>query len=57
MCGSTIDNEKDRPLGARDQAFQELDKNIGVDPAFFLDHEPHVATRRDRRPTAGCHAK
>jgi hypothetical protein len=35
-------------LCARDQAFQELDKNIGVDAGFFLDHEPHVAARSDR---------
>jgi hypothetical protein len=48
MRGSTIDNEKDRSLGARNQAFQELGKNIGVDPTFFLYHEPLVAARSDR---------
>jgi hypothetical protein len=41
MRGSTIDNEKDRSLSARDQAFQELDimlwrapvaATIGVSP-------------------------
>jgi hypothetical protein len=30
-----IDNEKHHSLGARDQAFQELDKNIGVDLRLF----------------------
>jgi len=36
MRGSTIDNEKDRPLGARDQAFQELDKTAALTPPFSL---------------------
>src|SRR6202790_4029977 len=49
MRGAAIDNKKDRALGAGNQALQELNEDRGVDAAFFLDHEPHVTARRDRR--------
>ena len=35
--------------GSNHQTFEKLDEDIGVDAAFFLDHEAHVTTRRDRR--------
>ena len=36
------------------QTFERLDEDIGIDAAFFLDHEAHVTTRRDRRDQAQC---
>ena len=38
--------------GSNHQTFEKLDEDIGVDAAFFLDHEAHVTTRRDRRDQA-----
>ena len=34
--------------GSNHQTFEKLDEDIGVDAAFFLDHEAHVTTRSDR---------
>ena len=38
--------------GSNHQTFEKLDEDIGVDAAFFLDHEAHVTVRRDRRDQA-----
>ena len=38
--------------GSNHQTFEKLDEDIGVDAAFFLDHEAHVTARRDRRDQA-----
>ena len=52
MRGAAIDDEKDRALRAGNEALQKRDEDGGVDATAFLDHEPHVATRRDRRNQA-----
>src|SRR5207248_10438310 len=44
--------EENLVLGADHQPSEKLDENLGVDAAFFLDHEPHVAARSNRRDEA-----
>jgi hypothetical protein len=44
MSGSTINNQNNWALGARDQALQKFDEYLGVDPALLLDYEPHVTS-------------
>ena len=51
MRGAAIDDEKDRALRAGDQALQEREDS-GIDAPFFDDHQPHMATRIDRRNQA-----
>jgi hypothetical protein len=45
--GATIDDQKNLTRGSNDQAFKEFDEDIGIDTAFFLDHETHVTARRN----------
>ena len=52
MHRATIDDQKNLTCGSNDQAFKEFDEDIGIDTAFFLDHETHVTARRDCRDQA-----
>ena len=38
--------------GSNHQTFEKLNEDIGVDAAFFLDHEAHVTARSDCRDQA-----
>jgi hypothetical protein len=49
MSLAPIHDQEDFTPGALDQAFQEFNKDTGIDAALFNDHEPHVAARGDRR--------
>ena len=55
--GSAIDDQENRALGAGDQALQKLDEDRGIHPAFFFDHEPHMASCGDRRNKAHAMAR
>ena len=52
MRRAAIDDQKYRVRGSNHQTFENLDEDIGVDVAFFLDHEAHVTARSDRRNQA-----
>jgi hypothetical protein len=43
---ASIDDQKNHPRFTDRQSLEKLDKDVGIYPAFFLDHEPHVHTRR-----------
>src|SRR6516162_8571949 len=49
MGWTTVNDEENTVLGANHQPPEKLDENTGVDAAFFLDHEPHMAARSHRR--------
>src|SRR3954451_12731837 len=48
MCGASIDDQENPARFADQQPSEKFDEDIGVYPAFFLDHEPHPALRGDR---------
>src|SRR3979490_310280 len=52
MGGTSIDNQENRAFGAGDEALEKFNEDIGIDTALLLDHEPHVASRGDRRDEA-----
>ena len=52
MSRPPIDDQENVSPGTFYQPLQKFDEDIGVDPAFVDDHEPHVAARRDRRDQA-----
>ena len=52
MRRATINNQEDRARGSNQETFEEFDKDIGIDPAFFLYHEAHATARRHRRDQA-----
>src|SRR5207248_6157631 len=52
MGWPAVNDEENLVLGADHQPSEKLDENLGVDAAFFLDHEPHVAARSNRRDEA-----
>src|SRR6266403_167749 len=52
MGGTSIDNQENRAFGAGDEALEKFNEDIGVDTALLLDHEPHLASRGDRRDEA-----
>ena len=52
MGWTAVNDEKNLVLGADHQTPNKLDENLGVDAAFFLDHEPHMAARSHRRDEA-----
>src|SRR5471030_475188 len=52
MRRAAIDDQEYWVRGSNHQTFEKLDEDIGVDAAFFLDHETHVTARRDRRDQA-----
>src|ERR1700704_4309098 len=52
MGGTSIDNQENRAFGAGDKVFEKFNEYIGIDPALLLDHEPHLASRGDRRDEA-----
>src|ERR1019366_10213687 len=50
-------NQENRALRSGDEALEKFDEDVGVDAALLFDHEPHVASRGDRRdqaPTMTC---
>src|SRR5215471_7715015 len=49
MGWTAVNDEENTALGADHQPPKKLDENLGVDAAFFLDHEPHMAARSHRR--------
>src|SRR5215472_12915350 len=61
MGRTAVNDEENTILGAGHQPCKKLDENIGVDATFFLDHEPHMASRGHRRdqthavPRSGTH--
>src|SRR5213082_759598 len=52
MGWPAVNDEENLVLGADHQPLKKLDENLGVDVAFFLDHEPHMAARSHRRDEA-----
>jgi len=52
MRRAAIDDQEYRVRGSNHQTFEKLNEDIGVDAAFFLDHEAHVTARSDRRDQA-----
>src|ERR1700730_8645223 len=52
MGGTSIDNQENRAFGAGDEALEKFNEDIGIDTALLLDHEPHLASRGDRRDEA-----
>jgi len=61
MGRTAVNDEENTVLGTGHQPRKKLDENIGVDATFFLDHEPHMASRGHRRdethavPRSGTH--
>jgi cytochrome c553 len=55
--GPAINNQEDWPLGTSNQALQKVDEDPSIHAAFFFDHEPHVASRGDRRNQAHAMAR
>src|ERR1035441_10889982 len=49
MRGASIGNKKNCSLCSNKKSFQKLDEHARVYAAFFLDHEPHVPFRCNRR--------
>ena len=49
MGWTAVNDQENTVLGANHQPPKKLDENVGVDAAFFLDHEPHMAARSHRR--------
>src|SRR6266700_4615923 len=52
MSGTSIDNQENRACGAGDEALEKFNEHSGIDTALLLDHEPHLASRGDRRNEA-----
>src|ERR1700720_1165041 len=51
-AGTSIDNQENRACGAGDEALEKFNEDSGIDTALLLDHEPHLASRGDRRDQA-----
>src|SRR6516225_7068025 len=49
MGWTAVNDQENTVLGANHQPPKKLDENLGVDAAFFPDHEPHMAARSHRR--------
>src|SRR5271169_4701517 len=52
MGGTSIDDQENRTCCAGDEALEKFNKDSGIDTALLLDHEPHLASRCDRRDEA-----
>src|SRR5277367_651530 len=52
MGGTSIDDQEDRTCGTADEALEKFNEDSGIDTALLLDHEPHLASRGDRRDQA-----
>src|SRR5580700_2137530 len=52
MGGASIDDQENRAFGAGDKALEKFNEDSGIDAALLLDHEPHLASRGDRRDEA-----
>src|SRR6266481_7079130 len=52
MGRTSIDNQENRAFGAGDEALEKFNEDSGIDTALPLDHEPHLASRGDRRDEA-----
>src|ERR1700730_6073981 len=52
MSGASIDDQENRAFGAGDKALEKFNEDSGIDAALLLDHEPHLASRGDRRDEA-----
>src|SRR6266446_6064300 len=52
MRGPAVNDQKNLVLGPDHEPPEKLNEHIGIDAAFLLDHEPHVAARRDGRDQA-----
>src|SRR5882724_149611 len=52
MGGTSIDDQENRSFGAGDEALEKFNEDSGIDTALLLDHEPHLASRGDRRDKA-----
>jgi hypothetical protein len=47
--GTLIDDQENRACGAGDEVLEKFNEDGGIDTALLLDHEPHPASRGDRR--------
>src|ERR1700691_1930475 len=52
MGGTSIDDQENRACGAADEALEKFNEDSSIDTALLLDHEPHLASRGDRRDQA-----
>src|ERR1700730_17178781 len=52
MGGTSIDDQENRACGTGDEALEKFNEDSGIDTALLLDHEPHLASRGDRRDQA-----
>ena len=52
MGGTSIDDQENRACGAADEALEKFNEDSSIDTALLLDHEPHLASRGDRRNAA-----
>src|SRR6266404_7172809 len=52
MGRTSIDDQENRACGAGDEALEKFNEDSGIDTALLLDHEPHLASRGDRRDEA-----
>src|ERR1700735_5711024 len=52
MGGASIDDQENCAFGAGDEALEKFDKDSGINAALLLDHEPHLASRGNRRDEA-----
>src|SRR6266478_7484399 len=52
MRRPAVNDQKNLVLGPDHEPPEKLNEHIGIDAAFLLDHEPHMAARGDRRDQA-----
>src|ERR1700724_446258 len=52
MGRTAVNDDKNLVPGSHHEALEKFDENSGVNSTFFLDHETHVAARRDSRDQA-----
>src|SRR5207344_729304 len=52
MGGTSIYDQENRAYGAGDEALEKFNEDSSIDTALLLDHEPHLASRGDRRDQA-----
>src|SRR3984893_2259935 len=57
MGGTSIDDQENRACGTGDEALEKFNEDSGIDTALLLDHEPHLASRGDRRDEAHTMAR
>src|SRR5450830_994148 len=57
MGGPTINNQEDWPLNTSHHALEKFDEDRGIHATFLFDHEPHMASRGNRRNEAHSMAR